>query len=120
MWERCQLFPLTIPTWLLLRAGHGLGQKSPHSIADSSVDFPFREWERISTAIHIDQPVRKYLFVTILFINRLYELSTTYPFFAFSEHAKIINFRAHAKSVKPSSTRKSPQPAQSKPHPFVR
>jgi hypothetical protein len=66
------------------------------------VDFPFREWERISTAIHIDQPVRKYLFATILFINRLYELSTTYPLFAFSEHAKIIKFRARTKSVKPS------------------
>jgi hypothetical protein len=65
------------------------------------VDFPFREWERISTAIHIDQPVRKYLFATILFINRFYELSTTYPFLCFQKHAKFVKFRAPARAVNP-------------------
>jgi hypothetical protein len=59
------------------RADHSPERKSPHCSDDFSVDFPFREWERISTAIHIDQPVRKYCFAITLSVPKVYELSTT-------------------------------------------
>jgi len=72
------------------------------------VDFPFREWERISTVIHIDQPVRKYFFAITLFVPNIDELSNTYPFSRFQKHAKIIKIRARSKTCQPLSTRNSP------------